>query len=291
MDDNVKTSASVMTITPEYAKTILETQNDSNRPIRSKRVDYYAEMMKKGQWKLNGEPICFDKFGVLVNGQHRLCAVVKANVPIDFLVVHNVEDGSYSTYDNGLNRKTSDSFAYYNIPNSAQVSSVVRKFYLLSINDNINIVDGSLMSAQNAKMSNQDLLNTYSLYSATFQWATNYAAALSNNLKLFTISEIGGVISYLVIGLEYDKDLVCGFMDRLFQYKTDKDFNSCKLLRERIVKSSLSKVKLSSRYKQNLLVRAWEHYLTATEVKVLKVQEDEGVLSFSKVKEELIKIN
>lgn len=68
----------VMDITPDIAKEMLE-RNLNNRSVSPSRVDMYADDMARGEWQANGEAICFNESGNLINGQHRLMAVVIRN--------------------------------------------------------------------------------------------------------------------------------------------------------------------------------------------------------------------
>jgi len=73
-------------ITPEDARAYLEKNND-NRNINSKRVDAYANIMRSGGWMETGQPIIVSDSGMLIDGQHRLMAIVRADVPVTMLVV------------------------------------------------------------------------------------------------------------------------------------------------------------------------------------------------------------
>lgn len=63
--------------------------------------------MKNGLWKTNGEPICFNKNGDLLDGQHRLHAIVHSGVSLSLVVVSDVDNG-INTYDIGIKRSTVD---------------------------------------------------------------------------------------------------------------------------------------------------------------------------------------
>ena len=54
MQQNITTG--IITITPEMAEQMLKF-NTRNRPVNQLTVDDYALQMKKGLWRLNGEPI------------------------------------------------------------------------------------------------------------------------------------------------------------------------------------------------------------------------------------------
>ena len=108
--ENIKTYAptgTVETITPAMAEEYLRhnEHNPRKRPNR-KVIDSYAQDMKTGNWFINGEPIVFDANGDLKNGQHRLMAIIKANVPIEMLVVRGV-DPRITTFDYGFVRSMS----------------------------------------------------------------------------------------------------------------------------------------------------------------------------------------
>ena len=90
-------------ITPSIASEYLRKNTPFNRSIRSKRVETYADEMRRGGWKLNGESICFNKKGELVDGQHRLLAIIKAGVPIETTVIRGIEN-DVVLFDRGGNR-------------------------------------------------------------------------------------------------------------------------------------------------------------------------------------------
>ena len=79
----------VMTITPELAAEWLA-HNTHNRNVRQNVVGKYASDMKAGRWLLTHQGIAFDADNVLVDGQHRLMAVVQSGVPVGMLVTRGV---------------------------------------------------------------------------------------------------------------------------------------------------------------------------------------------------------
>ena len=91
------------TITPELAQEYLKYNTENYRSINKFRVMSYASDMKNGKWQLNGEAIKFDVNGKLIDGQHRLQAIVSAGVPAEMLVIRDVEEG-VNLYGIGSNR-------------------------------------------------------------------------------------------------------------------------------------------------------------------------------------------
>ena len=82
--------------------------NMVNRDISRGRVLQYADSMKRGDWQLNGDSIKFNERGEMVDGQHRLSAIIETGIPITTVVMTGIEDG-ICLFDRGRNRSTTDS--------------------------------------------------------------------------------------------------------------------------------------------------------------------------------------
>ena len=98
----------ILTITPEMAKEMLSRNMKNNRRINHDTVKRYARIMKIGGWNLTHQGIAFDDNGVLIDGQHRLEAIVTANVPVQMMATYGVEhkDGEAFSIDTGTKRST-----------------------------------------------------------------------------------------------------------------------------------------------------------------------------------------
>jgi hypothetical protein len=95
-----------MKITPAIAKEMLK-RNAGNRKFKPREAEHLKKEILEGRWRLNGDTICFDEFG-LIDGQHRLSAIVAAGVAVETLVVEDLEDGLFPTKDVGSRRSASD---------------------------------------------------------------------------------------------------------------------------------------------------------------------------------------
>lgn len=70
-------------ITPDIAAMWLRECNNGNRAIKQGVVKKYAQDIIEGNWRITHQCIAFDSTGHLVDGQHRLSAVVLACQPIE----------------------------------------------------------------------------------------------------------------------------------------------------------------------------------------------------------------
>lgn len=98
----------IVTMTPEWATEILARQNTNNRTMRKLVVARYAEAIINDEWRLTQQGIAIDKNGVLLDGQHRLAAIVRAQKPIEIAMAMDCDPEIFKVLDTGATRKASD---------------------------------------------------------------------------------------------------------------------------------------------------------------------------------------
>jgi hypothetical protein len=100
-------------IGPEEANKIL-TESQYQRKHSRSTVSKYARDMKAGKWEFNASPIRYngEEEGnpQLLDGQHRLRAVIEANMVMPFLVISGIEKDSIRTMDDGKMRSLAQKF-------------------------------------------------------------------------------------------------------------------------------------------------------------------------------------
>jgi hypothetical protein len=97
-----------MKISPTVALMILADRNGQNRDIERRRVAKYVSDMITGKWEVHGGGLQFNRQGQLIDGQHRLEAVIESNVTVDFMVTFGVEDKAIIAIDEGRPRSNLD---------------------------------------------------------------------------------------------------------------------------------------------------------------------------------------
>lgn len=90
----------IFVITPAFAADCL-THNTKNRNLRKGVVRQLVDVIKQGKWELNGSAIRFGLDGRLLDGQHRLTAIVQAGIPCPSLVIYDLPDSTFETIDVG----------------------------------------------------------------------------------------------------------------------------------------------------------------------------------------------
>lgn len=92
-------------ITPTKAKKWLEANHDNQRMINKSAVQRYAGQMERGEFMAStGQPLIFDVDDHLIDGQHRLRAIVQSGKTIKMLVVRNAVSEARKYIDHGLVR-------------------------------------------------------------------------------------------------------------------------------------------------------------------------------------------
>lgn len=120
-------TTAIVNVTPDQAMQWLVDHNSHNRNLREVRVDAYARDMAAGNWQFNGDPIRFASDGTLLDGQHRLSAVVRSGVTVSFLVIWGLPNATQETMDIGAHRKMSDALTLRGESNSGFLAAIARR--------------------------------------------------------------------------------------------------------------------------------------------------------------------
>ena len=100
-------STYVVDVTPELARTWLKI-NNYNRPRNSEAVEKYVRQIKEGRWKLTHQGLAFTRNGFLLDGQHRLWAIIECDATLPMRVCINEPVENYDAIDCGRNRSNLD---------------------------------------------------------------------------------------------------------------------------------------------------------------------------------------
>lgn len=174
-------------ITPELANKWL-TKNNRNRKLRSQFVDDLVTKIKSGQWQPNTlDSIGFFDDGTLANGQHRLTAIAKANIPVYAKVEFNIPKSVAICIDSGRSRSASDG-----------VQIVLGKsFYTKKISSMI-----SLVTVNGARLSHENHLKIAEKYEEPIIKVKSMFEGLPNYLSSTII--MASVFLALMNGVDYE---------------------------------------------------------------------------------------
>lgn len=93
--------------TPELAGELLQL-NNANRPLRNDLVKHYSDQMKAGEWMFAGGTVNISNAGMLLDGQHRLEAIIRTGMSQIFNIQTGLDNMVFQTLDTGRMRTASD---------------------------------------------------------------------------------------------------------------------------------------------------------------------------------------
>ena len=96
-----------MWITPDIAAEFLRGNTD-NRRIRPVYVRQLADIIRRGEWMHTHQGIAFAADGHLLDGQHRLSAIVASGIAVRMTVSRNCDPATFIVLDAGLKRQMTD---------------------------------------------------------------------------------------------------------------------------------------------------------------------------------------
>lgn len=215
-----------------------------NRPLNEAAIIQYAEDMSEGRWHPNGQPIIFNQNGKLMDGQHRMHAVILADTPVSMSVIRGVHQSAMDTLDTGRRRTTRDVLALHHEEHPKELGVAARWHWRYTKGQCLN----------NRSVPNQILVKHVRKHSG-LRDSLEYARSLGK-CRHITVGMLAAV-HYITSNIhqeeadEFARGLVLGANLRLgtplFQ------------LRERLIESSLGSraKKLRDDIKFALCLKAW----------------------------------
>lgn len=152
----------VMRVDPETAKAVLE-GNTLNRDIGPLLVKRMAADMMTGKWLTNGDSIKFDRRGKLVDGQHRLTAVVESGQTLETFVCGGLDPAIFATLDVGKKRTLKDAMKISGVKNYELIAPATVWLVRLKSSDPVH--------ARSHGMKPAELLAFYREHEERLQWA------------------------------------------------------------------------------------------------------------------------
>lgn len=239
-------------ITPQIAKEMLGA-NSKNRKVKADRVKKYAIDIELGKWVQNtGESIKIASSGELLDGQHRLMAIIKADKPIEMLVVRGLDENVFKVIDSGVSRSSADVLAIQGIKSQHACAAIILKRF--------NLTDSLLqgrMDIRLKKYSSNDILEAYLSDPALWD------GIILNTSRWY--NAFGKVIPQSTIGSLYSifRDIDSEQAFQYFEYlSTGVDIKNKMFyhLRNTLIKNKVSVKKMSQLKILALIVKGWNKF-------------------------------
>jgi hypothetical protein len=123
--DGQNVSVSLEVIDKETAERYLGTNIAVNRRLRVRKLEALCRSMTHGDFRFTGDPIRFNSDRRLIDGQHRLHAIVETDTKHTFIVVRGLSPEAMSVLDVGAARTLQDYLRIAEIEYAGQVGTAV----------------------------------------------------------------------------------------------------------------------------------------------------------------------
>ena len=260
----------VVTITPELAEDFLK-MNTHNRRKDEDTINTYASAMQRGKWILNGEPIIISNENVILDGQNRLCACVKAGVPFETLFVWGITPDAFKTIDIGKSRTAGDILYIDNIKNANIVAAAITKYLRLATGQASDIGDGEGGGIRLSRIGRGkgEVYDFYKTRADICNRVGEHIGSLGQAGRMvMNGSVIGGYELFLILEKKHPEQTVFSFFEQLCTGKNVEN-NTILLLRDALIRHKLKQKILSGTQRRVYFAKTWNAFITGKELQRL----------------------
>lgn len=266
-------------ITPELATKLLE-KNTGNRAVSQRNLDFLTNQMANGQWRFAADPIRISKNGTILDGQHRLKAIIKSGLSFEFLVISNLEESIFSVIDTGKARSASDVLTIANFKNSGPKAAITRmilnyqagQYSVLRSRDSGAVIGGGYNTKSNLNATNAKILEF--VENVDLDDVVEIASRCYNSFKMLSKSEYG--FFYYIFSL-LSVDAANDFLIKLSTGLNLSENDPILLLRNKLIAESLSTIKVGAKIKMILILKCWNYYRKGETIKILQYTTQQSI--------------
>jgi len=252
-------------ISPALAEEMLSTNANNNRRKSQNLIRQYARDMIAGKWEITGEAIKFDTNGRLIDGQHRLSAVIASKKTVRMAVITGLAPKVIHVLDTGKSRSGQDALTIAGFTENANhVSALARKIigYEGGTGD---VLHGNKIRLRGQTITNREILD----YAAKNDLQPYVRFSLSLDKKQITriMSATEWAFVFWLLS-QSDPKAATEFCSRLATLDSVPLQSPIRVLFERLTKSA---VKLSSKQTLMAIVTAWNAWRTGQDLPRIRV--------------------
>lgn len=239
----------LVNITPEIARSMLSTME--NRRLRKRRVNWLAEQITDGSF-MEGVPemIMLTSTGKLINGQHRLNAVILADKPVQMYVATGVNEEAFKVIDTGLSRTGADVLSIEGVNNATSLSAIIKNY--------LHLRKGLSSENRDKSISNSAIVETY--FDNEERWKHVLENTKSWYKKMNHVLTPRAIGSLFALFSDIDEDRAMDFMHRLCTGEGAAGDMVVKL-RNKLTMMKVRSQKMQTRYVHGLVCKTWNYYI------------------------------
>lgn len=255
----------MMIVTPEIAKRFLD-NNKGNRSVSKKTVARYGSSIKQGKWDANGESIKIAHDGTLLDGQHRLLAVIGADTPVPMMVTRGLPRSSFLTIDTGKMRTGGDVIGMGDeslVRDQDQICAACRVLMQFDAN-------GFWSHKRTNRIANHEIMDVYEANKGIVR-SVRFAKSLTQARKICPVS-VMAALHYKFTRIDLNRGEF--FFAALNTGAELKAEHPVFVLRRRLFDMQQRSGRLDGEKIMPYVIKAWHHFVNGEEISVLKMPED-----------------
>lgn len=251
-DPDHDVSSKIELITVEKAKVILG-NNANNRAVNERNLSSLVSDMKSGSWKQTGESIKIAQNGRLLDGQHRLLAIIKTKIPQKMLVTRGLDNDAFKFIDTGRSRKASDVLAIEGLDNPTKLASSVK--YIINFERGFYSAAATHSGARNSRITNNEVSKFAGRHKKQLEESLKYGFAKNNKIISGSL-----LTSFHYIFNKIDVNKADYFCHSLVEGTDLKAGSPIHQLRQKLIMDMGSKYKMRALDKSALICKAWNQF-------------------------------
>lgn len=230
-------------VTPEMARELLAS-NTHNRSLRPRHVANLVKDMKAGKWCMNGDTICISVDGTLVDGQHRLSAVVASGVTATMMVVYDLPNDPevFGTKGIGKTRHFADVLTIAGAKNAPILATALSLTFRCD--------EGAMF--QSITFSNNEIVEFYNMY-------VGMEESVSKCLRVRRLVSVPILASCHYMFCRRDHEQADAFVEDVITGAGLPSGDPVLALRDRYTRNAKSAAKLPQSILMGLTIKAWNH--------------------------------
>ncbi|MFD9428720.1 MULTISPECIES: hypothetical protein [unclassified Streptomyces] len=261
----------VVTITPDTAREILQ-RNTGNRPLDKSVVAQLVKEIHNGSWQVTHQGIALDgplATGNIVDGQHRLHAIVQSGMTTPTLVFQNVPPATFSVLDTGKRRSGGDVLALTGERDTTLLSSTIRHVHLFRTSPSGSWVGSS------SRVTNNEILAIFRVQPEEFRTAVKQGRILGKELGLIpTAAACAYFLTVESAPVAQAGEWMRGLTTQANLDSDDPRLALIKVMRQ-LRGGGTQRRRTDTRSQIGLYIKAWNAWVSGRPVKSLRLQKGE----------------
>lgn len=256
-----KPSIKLEKITPAMASKLLEHNFAGQRRLSKGAIAKLVDDIRSGTFALTGDTIKIDINGKVIDGQHRLHAIMQAGKPVELFVARNVATDAYATLDQGRKRSLGDYLHSKGVSYEPVVAAAITRI------DGFIRSGGRLDQHTASSQSINRLIELFETEHDVISWAPQ-----AHRLGVMFRFSAGTWCALLYLASLTKAEDVDFFVERLLSGEELSDGDPILLLRNALLHRLTVRRdrRMSNEHYTSLVIRAWNAYARGETLGLLK---------------------